>query len=97
MDRRARLRLYIAIKIHNEDGLDAAASLMQDYVDQARQIDTQVCPRDFAEAYYRNITAWVGEMKPSGRIRIFKIVTRAFVNGFFPGLPGDMSGGIEEK
>ena len=38
-----------AIKIHNEDGLDAAASLMQDYVDQAMQIDTQFCPRDFAE------------------------------------------------
>ena len=55
---KSMVREIKAIKIHNEDGLDAAASLMQDYVDQAMQIDTQFCPRDFAEAYYRNITAW---------------------------------------
>jgi hypothetical protein len=40
---------------------------MQDYVDQATQIDTQFCPRDFAEAYYRNITAWADGYERRGR------------------------------
>jgi len=85
-----------AIKIHNEDGLDAAASLMQDYVDQARQIDTQLCPHDFAEAYYRNITAWADEGEAIRAHPHIQNSDEAFVNGFFRGLQGDMSGGAEE-
>jgi hypothetical protein len=34
---------------------------MGDYVAAARLIDTQACPRDFAQAYDRHLSAWSDE------------------------------------
>jgi hypothetical protein len=86
-----------AIKVHNEAGLDVVASLMQNYVDQARQIDTRFCPRDFAEAYYRHISAWADEAEAIRSHPHAESDDEAFVNGFFRGLQGDVGGGADER
>ena len=85
-----------AMKFHNEESLDAVASLMQDYVDQAKQIDTGLCPRDFAEAYYRNLAAWSDEAEAFRSHPHIQTGDEAFANGFFRGLQGDVSGGDGE-
>jgi hypothetical protein len=85
-----------AMKFHNEESLDAVASLMQDYIDQAKQIDTKLCPRDFAEAYYRNLAAWSDEAEAFRSHPHIQTGDEAFVNGFFRGLQGDVSGGERE-
>ena len=85
-----------AMKFHNEESLDAVASVMQDYVDQAKQIDTKLCPRDFAEAYYRNLAAWSDEAEAFRSHPHIQTGEEAFVNGFFRGLQGDVSGGERE-
>lgn len=85
-----------AMKFRNEESLDAVASLMQDYIDQAKQIDTKFCPRDFAEAYYRNLAAWSDEAETFRSHPHIQTGDEAFVNGFFRGLQGDASGGAGE-
>ena len=86
------------LKIHSDDDLDKAGAFIKDYVTAARRIDTHSCPRDFAESYYRNITAWSDEADAIlAHPHIPATQTEAFVDGFFLGLmTGDVSGGTNE-
>jgi hypothetical protein len=49
------------LRVNSDEDLDKAGAIIKDYVTVARRIDTHSCPRDFAESYYRNITAWSDE------------------------------------
>jgi hypothetical protein len=81
---------------HNEDGLDTVASLMQNYVGQAKKIDTRFCPRDFVEAYYRHISALSDEAEAIRSHPHIQSEDEAFADGFLQGLQGDASGWVEE-
>jgi hypothetical protein len=85
------------VTVNNDDGLDKVGGFIKDYVAAARQIDTRSCPRDFAEAYFRNLAAWADEAdQVLAHPHIPQTQTEAFVDGFFRGLAGDVSGGTEE-
>jgi len=81
-----------ATKIKTGEDFDRVAALMKSYVDQARQIDTNACPRDFAEAYFRHISAWSDEAQTVKDHPYFPTQGEEFVEGFFRGLAGDFSG-----
>jgi hypothetical protein len=85
------------IKVSGDDDLDRIGGLIKDYVGHARHIDTHSCPRDFAESYYRNISAWSDEADAIlAHPHIPQTQTEAFVDGFFRGLAGDITGGQAE-
>jgi hypothetical protein len=86
------------LKVNSDEDLDKAGELIKNYVTAARRIDTHFCPRDFAESYYRNITAWSDEADAIlAHPHIPATQTEAFVDGFFLGLiTGDVSGGTNE-
>lgn len=86
------------LKENSDEDLDKAGAVIKDYVVAARRIDTHACPRDFAESYYRSISAWSDEADAIlAHPHIPQTQTEAFVNGFFRGwLYGDISGGQEE-
>jgi hypothetical protein len=83
-------------KIKSEDDFDTIAALMRNYVESARKIDTSSCPRDFAEAYYRHLSAWSEEAQAVHGHPHTPTGDAAFVNGFFRGLAGNPSGGALE-
>lgn len=72
-----------------EEDFERVAGYFDEYVAQARKIDTHECPRDFAEAFYRYTAAYEDEAQvmhahphiPSGE--------EAFVAGVAGGLEGD--------
>jgi len=86
------------LRVNSDEDLDKAGAIIKDYVTVARRIDTHSCPRDFAESYYRNITAWSDEADAIlAHPHIPATQTEAFVDGFFLGLmTGDVSGGTNE-
>jgi hypothetical protein len=85
------------LRVNSDEDLDKAGAIIKDYVTVARRIDTHSCPRDFAESYYRNITAWSDEADAIlAHPHIPSTQTEAFVDGFFLGLAGDLSGGTNE-
>jgi hypothetical protein len=47
------------MNVKSLDDVDKVAGLMRTYISKAQGIDTSACPPDFAEAYSRNISAWV--------------------------------------
>ena len=86
------------LRVNSDEDLDKAGAIIKDYVTVARRIDTHSCPRDFAESYYRNITAWSDEADAIlAHPHIPATQTEAFVDGFFRGLAGDVSGGTNES
>jgi hypothetical protein len=85
------------IKVSGDEDLDKIGGLIKDYVARARHIDTHDCPRDFAESYYRNVSAWSDEADAIlAHPHIPQTQTEAFVDGFFRGLTGDITGGQAE-
>ena len=76
-----------------DEDLDHYAAAVKDYVDQARQIKMDSCPRDFAEAYYRHVSAWADEADTLSAHPHIRSEGEAFVEGFFRGLNGDVTGG----
>jgi zinc ribbon protein len=46
------------IKVQSEEDVNKMAQVVKSYVEQAREIDTTTCPREFAEAYSKHIAAW---------------------------------------
>ena len=83
-------------KINSEDDFDKIAALMRAYVEQAKKIDTSACPRDFAEAYYRHISAWSDEATAVHAHPHIPTGDESFVEGFYRGLAGDPTGGAGE-
>ena len=80
-------------KIKSADDFDKVAELMNGYIKDARQIDTRFCPRDFAEAYYRHLSAYANEADAVASHPHVPTGDEAFANGFFRGLAGDATGG----
>jgi hypothetical protein len=70
---------------------------MSSYVEQAKHINTRACPRDFAEAYFRNLSAWEDEAQAIRDHPYFPADDEAFAEGFLRGLAGDTSGGAVER
>jgi hypothetical protein len=83
-------------KIKSEDDFDTIAALMRNYVQSARKIDTSSCPRDFAEAYYRHLSAWSEEATAVRAHPHIPTGDESFVEGFYRGLAGDPTGGAGE-
>jgi hypothetical protein len=86
------------LKENGDDDLDKGGALIKSYVAAARQIDTHSCPRDFAESYQRNLSAWSDEADAVlAHPHIPSTQGEAFVEGFLRGwLYGDISGGQDE-
>ncbi|HYM00191.1 MAG TPA: zinc ribbon domain-containing protein [Blastocatellia bacterium] len=80
------------IKVESESDLDRMASIISGYVQQARQIDTSLCPHDFAEAYSRHVSAWA---EVSDAIRMHPNLGDVVISGFLRYLDGDGSGAVE--
>jgi len=85
------------VKPSTDADLDGVANRINTYVAEARKIDTSVCPRDYAEAYSRYLSAWSEE---AAAVRVHPHVPsegEAFVEGFFRGLGGDPTGGAVQR
>jgi zinc-ribbon domain len=83
-------------QIRSGADFDAISVLINNYVVQAKQIDTGACPRDFAEAYYRHLSAWSAEADAVESHPEFLSGTEAFADGFRRSLEGDPTGGAIE-
>ncbi|MBI5821385.1 MAG: DUF4190 domain-containing protein [Verrucomicrobia bacterium] len=85
------------MKIESDEDLNNYARIVNEYATAARGIDLSRCPRDFAEQYWRHISAWSGKSQelfshphiPSGG--------EAFFEGMLRGLNGDWTGGAFER
>jgi hypothetical protein len=83
-------------KSDSMEDFDQLAGYFDEFVEQERRIDTSQCPREFAEAYARYISAYSEEAGvlhghpriPSGE--------EAFAAGFLKGLQGDPTGELRE-
>jgi hypothetical protein len=80
-------------RISSDEDFDKIVALMRNYVEQARKIDTSACPRGFAEAYYRHISAWSDEATAVRAHPHIPTGDEAFVSGLYGGLTGDLTGG----
>jgi hypothetical protein len=76
-----------------DDDIDAYASSINAYVTNARQIPLNDCPRDFAEAYFRHISAWSSKAVAVGAHPHVPTNDEAAADGFIRGLNGDPTGG----
>ena len=76
--------------------LDQLAGVIKSYIGEARQLDTQVCPHDFAAAYDRYLSAWSDVADAVASHPHVPTEDEAFVEGFFRGLLGDSAGGTAE-
>lgn len=85
------------IKPKQDEDLDRIAAIMRDYVSACKRVDMSSCPRDFAEAYYRHFTAWAEEADVIANHPHIPVGSEAFVEGFFRGLAGDITGGAVER
>ncbi len=85
------------VQMENQgQGLNAIATLMQNYVEEAKQIDTHECPRDFAEAFYRHIAAWSDAGETIHDHPTMLDGDEAFRRGFVGGLQGNALGAVSE-
>jgi hypothetical protein len=83
------------------DGSDAQinelASIVRNYVANAKGINTDNCPRDFAEAYYRCLTAFDGVADTlQNHPHVPESFAEGFVEGAIKGIQGDYSGGMND-
>jgi len=81
-------------KINTADDFDKIADAIKSYLGEANRIDTQLCPRDFAEAYYRHLSAYSNEEDVLRSHPNVPTGDEAFANGFLRGLAGDPTGGV---
>jgi hypothetical protein len=84
------------INVQSTDDVDRVATQMRIYISAAQQIDTQSCPRDFAEAYSRYLTAWTDAADTVSAHPYIPTGDDATVYGFLRGLNGDPTGGVVE-
>jgi hypothetical protein len=85
-----------AQKTDSMEDFDQLAGYFDDFVEGARKIDTSLCPRDFAEAYARYVSAYSEEgMALHGHPRI-PSGEEAFAAGFLKGLQGDPTDELRE-
>ncbi len=82
-----------AVNIQSTDDIDRIAGMIRDYVTNGRGIDTQSCPRDFAEAYSRYLSAWTDAADTVSAHPDIPQGDDAVVYGFLRGLDGDPTGG----
>jgi len=76
--------------------LDAFAKLIYSYVGDARETSLTDCPRDFAESYYRYVSAWSEAADSVDSHPHIPTEDEAVLEGFFRGLHGDPTGGVIE-
>ena len=81
-----------ATKVATANDFDKIAAQIENYVGQAKQIDTSACPREFAEAYYRHLAAWGDEARSLKDHPEIPTDEEALTEGFFRGLAGDLTG-----
>jgi hypothetical protein len=86
-----------AMKVTTASDFDKIAAQIENYVEQAKQIDTGACPREFAEAYYRHLAAWSEEGRALKDHPDVPTDEDAFAEGFFRGLAGDPTGGVFQR
>ena len=83
--------------INTDEDLDRVAALIRNYVAAARQIDINSCPRDFAESYYRHLSAWSDQAEAVSSHPHIPSEDEALIEGFFRGLNGDITGGVIQR
>jgi len=74
----------------------AVAKLIYSYVGDARETSLTDCPRDFAESYYRYVSAWSEAADSVDSHPHIPTEDEAVLEGFFRGLHGDPTGGVIE-
>ena len=79
------------------EGLDMYAENIRNYVNQAKSIDTSECPRDFAEAYFRHLSAWSDEADIVAAHPQIQSASEGFIEGMIRGMGGDITGGAVQK
>jgi len=79
-----------------DDKLDAFAKLINSYVGDVRETSLTDCPRDFAESYYRYVSAWSEAADSVDSHPHIPTEDEAVLEGFFRGLHGDPTGGVIE-
>ena len=77
----------------SDDNINLYANTIYNYVTQAKGIDTSRCPRDFAEAYSRHVSAWRNKADTITNHPHIRSGGEAFVEGVLRGLNGDITGG----
>ena len=82
------------VDVQTTGDIDHIATLMNDYVSNAHQIDTQSCPRDFASAYVDYLGAWTQAADTVSAHPYIPTGDDATVYGFLRGLNGDPTGGV---
>jgi len=85
------------ITIQTDADLDQAAAFIRKYTSQGKDIDTHSCPRAFAEAYSRHLSAWEDQAMAISNHPHIPEGMEAFVEGLFRGLNGDITGGSVER
>lgn len=78
------------------ESFDRMAQYLDEYVKPAENIDTQHCPRDFAEAYYRNIAARSDQANAWRSHPHIPTGDEAFMRGVIGAMQGDLTGGMAE-
>jgi hypothetical protein len=76
--------------------LDSLAKLIRGYVSQARDTSLTDCPRDFAEAYFRYVSAWSEAADLLDSHPHVPSDDEVELEGFYRGLRGDPTGGAIE-
>ena len=79
-----------------DEDLDQIAAITRDVSTKGMKIDTSACPRDFAEAYNRHLSAWSDEADIIASHPHVPAGDEAVIEGFFRGLAGDVTGGAIE-
>jgi hypothetical protein len=92
----ARAAAVRGIKVQSAADLDQIAAATEEYVQRAREIDTGTAPRDFAEAYGRNISAWADYAAAIKAHPHIPSDDEAAVMGLYKLFSGDSTAGMKQ-
>ena len=80
-----------------DERLDRMASLIEDYVSEAKQVSIGKCPSDFQEAWESYLSRWSDMAQALASHPHIPTDDESAVNGFLQGFSGDFSGGVMQE